>query len=680
MKTTAIIQARISSTRLPGKVLEKIQGFTLIQLIVKRLKKSKLVDDILVATSINKENKILTDHLKRNNIKFFCGSEKDVLSRFYFAAKKNKSKNIVRITADCPLVDPVIVDKCISEFKNSNVQYLSNTNPWTYPDGLDVEVFSFKLLSEAFKKAKKKHRRSGGVLTAYLRDNKDYKIKNIKCEIKGKFKNIRLTIDEKVDLELIRDLYKKFKPNLFFGIKEISKLYRKEKNFFKKNLHLKLNEGSSLDKIQKLWRRANGVILGGNSLLSKNPNMFLPNKWPTYFSKANGCMIWDLNKKKYIDMSLMGVGTNILGYCNREVDNAVKNIIDKSNVSSLNCIEELHLAEKLISMHKWADKVKFARTGGEANALAIRIARAASKKDTVAFCGYHGWHDWYLAANLKSKKNLDEHLIKGLNPLGVPKSLSKTSYGFTYGNYNQLLKIVNEKNIGVIKMEVCRNTMPNIKFLKQVRNLATKKKIILIFDECTTGFRQNFGGIHLLTGVTPDLAIFGKALGNGYPITAVIGKEKIMNAARNSFMSSTFWSERIGPAAALKTLEVMEKKKSWVIINKLGKKLIQIWKKLASRHKIKISIYGIPSLIKFNIISKNSQVYKTYISQQMLKKNILASNGVYLSTSHNEDIFKKYEKVLDKIFYDISLCEKGIFSINNLLKYPVSHLPFERLN
>ena len=413
---------------------------------------------------------------------------------------------------------------------------------------------------------------------------------------------------------------------------------------------------------------------------SKNPNMFLPNKWPTYFSKANGCIIWDLNKKKYIDMSLMGVGTNILGYCNREVDNAVKNIINKSNVSSLNCIEELYLAEKLISMHKWADKVKFARTGGEANALAIRIARAASKKDAVAFCGYHGWHDWYLAANLKSKKNLDEHLIKGLNPLGVPKSLSQTSHGFTYGNYKQLLKIVNEKNIGVIKMEVCRNTKPNIKFLKQVRNLATKKKIVLIFDECTTGFRENFGGIHLLTGVTPDLAIFGKALGNGYPITAVIGKEEIMNAARNSFMSSTFWSERIGPAAALKTLEVMEKKKSWITINKLGKKLIQIWKKLAARHRIKISIYGIPSLIKFNILSKNSQAYKTYISQQMLKKNILASNGVYLSTSHNKNIFKKYEKVLDKIFYDISLCEKGIFSINDLLKHPVSHLPFERLN
>jgi len=358
----------------------------------------------------------------------------------------------------------------------------------------------------------------------------------------------------------------------------------------------------------------------------------------------------------------------------------VKEAINKSVVSSLNCVEEVYLAERLISLNDWADKVKFARTGGEANALAIRIARAAIKKEKVAFCGYHGWHDWYLAANLKSKKSLDEHLIKGLNPLGVPKSLLKSSFGFTYGNYNKLEKLVNEKNIGVIKMEVCRNTQPNIKFLKQVRNLATKKNIILIFDECTTGFRQNFGGIYKSTGVTPDIAIFGKALGNGYPITAVIGKEEIMSAAKNSFMSSTFWSERIGPVAALKTLEIMEKNKSWITITKLGNNLISIWKKLALRHKIKIAITGIPSLAKFSINSKNSQAYKTYITQQMLEKGFLASNAVYLSISHNKNIFRKYETVLDKIFYDISLCEKGLISINEILKYPVSHLPFERFN
>jgi glutamate-1-semialdehyde 2,1-aminomutase len=214
-------------------------------------------------------------------------------------------------------------------------------------------------------------------------------------------------------------------------------------------------------------------------------------------------------------------------------------------------------------MHTWADKVKFARTGGEANALAVRIARAASGKEKVAFCGYHGLHDWYLAANLKSKKSLDKHLIKGLSPLGVPKSLSDSSFGFEYGNYNQLEKITNKYSIGVIKMEVCRNSQPNIKFLKQVRELATKNNIVLIFDECTSGFRETFGGIHLNYKVNPDIAIFGKALGNGYAITAVVGTKNVMEAAQKSFISSTFWTERIGVSAALKTLEIMDPPKAF---------------------------------------------------------------------------------------------------------------------
>lgn len=680
MKTTIIIQARVASSRLPGKILKKIQNNTIIELIVKRLKKAKLADDIVVATSDNKDNKPLINLLKKKKIKFFCGSENDALSRFYLAAKKNKSKIIIRITGDCPLADPHIVDEFILDFKKNNFDYLSNANPWTYPDGLDVEVFSFKLLKEAHIKAKREHRKNGGVLISYLRDNKNYKIKNKKLNIKGNFRKIRLTVDEKDDLQLVNKLYEYFKPNIHFNYKEIAKFYNKNKSFFKKNSHLKLNEGSILDKSQKMWRRANGVILGGNSLLSKNPNLYLPNKWPTYFSRAKGCKIWDLNNKQYYDMSLMGVGTNILGYSNKEVDDAVKKAINESTVSTLNCVEEVLLAEKLIDMHNWADKVKFARTGGEANALAVRIARAASGKEKVAFCGYHGWHDWYLAANLSSKKSLDQHLIKGLNPLGVPKSLSNSSFGFEYGNFKKLEKLTEKHNIGVIKMEVCRNTQPNVNFLKSVRKLASQKKIVLIFDECTTGFRQSYGGIHKTLGINPDIAIFGKALGNGYPITAVLGKEEIMNAAKNSFMSSTFWSERLGPTAGIKSLEIMEKNKTWITITRMGNRLTDIWKKLAKRHKLKLNITGIPALAKFSINSNNSQAYKTYVTQQMLEKGFLASNGVYLSISHNLSIFKRYEAILDKIFFDISLCEKGTKSINEILKYPVSYLPFERLN
>ena len=217
---------------------------------------------------------------------------------------------------------------------------------------------------------------------------------------------------------------------------------KKNKKIFEVNSKIKFNQRQDSDKGQKLWKRAKAIILGGNSLLSKNPNLFLPNKWPTYFSRSKGCKVWDLNNKQYTDMSLMGVGTNILGYSNKEVDNAVRKVIEKGNLTTLNCPEEVYLAEKLLNMHSWAKKVKFARTGGEANAIAIRIARSVGGKKNVAFCGYHGWHDWYLAANLRNQSTLDSHLMPGLDPLGVPLNLRNTSFGFEYNNFNQLKKLV----------------------------------------------------------------------------------------------------------------------------------------------------------------------------------------------------------------------------------------------
>ena len=455
---------------------------------------------------------------------------------------------------------------------------------------------------------------------------------------------------------------------------------KKNKKLFKKNLKIKSNKELNLDKGQKLWKKANTIILGGNSLLSKNPNLFLPSKWPTYFSRSKGCKVWDLNNKLYTDMSLMGAGTNILGYCHNEVDNAVKTVIKNGNLTTLNCPEEVFLAEKLLSMHPWAEKVKFARTGGEANAIAIRIARSASGRKKVAFCGYHGWHDWYLAANLRNKSNLDDHLIPGLDPSGVPSSLRNTSFGFQYNNINQLRKLVAKENIGVIQMEVARSTQPNVKFLRKVRDLATKKNIVLVFDETSSGFRQCFGGLHKLVNINPDIAIFGKALGNGYAITAILGKESVMNNAHKSFISSTFWTERIGSAAAIKTLEVMEREKSWKRITYLGEKMFSIWKKLSKKHNLKINISGLPSLAKFSFKGKNSQAYKTFITQEMLRHKFLAADASYLSTSHNEKILRKYSGYLDEIFYKISECEKENLSISNILKYPISYIPFSRLN
>lgn len=438
-----------------------------------------------------------------------------------------------------------------------------------------------------------------------------------------------------------------------------------------------------MGKGQELYKKAKNIIPGGTMLLSKRPEMFLPDNWPSYFSKTKGCYVWDLDNVKYTDMTIMGIGTNTLGYSHDEVDSVVMETVQKGNMSTLSCPEEVYLAEKLIEMNPWADMVRFARTGGEANAIAIRIARAASGRDEVAICGYHGWHDWYLSTNHNDGDGLSQHLLPGLDPAGVPRSLKNTVHPFLYNNFEELLYIVNNHNIGVIKMEVVRNFGPEDNFLQKVRNLATEKNIVLIFDECTSGFRETFGGIFKKYNVEPDLTMFGKTIGNGYALTAVVGKRHIMEAAQKSFISSTFWTERIGPTAALKTLEVMERIKSWELITDIGNIMREGWKLIAESNGLEINIFGIPSLSFYNINTNKDEEflkYKTYITQEMLKKGFLASNNFYASIAHTQSLIEQYLDSLDPIFKNIKKCENGFLNIDSLLEGPVCHSGFKRLN
>jgi glutamate-1-semialdehyde 2,1-aminomutase len=428
----------------------------------------------------------------------------------------------------------------------------------------------------------------------------------------------------------------------------------------------------------KLYKKAKNIILGGNMLLSKRPEMFLPDLWPSYFTKAKGISVWDLDKIKYTDM-ICAVGQNILGYANSKIDNYVSKNLKKGNMTTLNCPEEVYLAKKLVDIHPWADMAKFSRSGGEANAIAVRIARSASRKDNIAVCGYHGWHDWYLSINLNGKEKLNKYLLKGLNPIGVPKFLKDTVHTFSYNDFYGLERIVKKFDIGVIKMEVGRNSLPNKNFLEAVRKLADKKKIILIFDECTSGFRRNYGGLHLTQNVEPDIAMFGKALGNGYAINAVLGKKNIMMKAEGSFISSTFWTERIGFSAAIKTLEIIKQEKTWEHLVRFGSYINNKWISLAKKHKLEIEINGIESITSFIFKHKNHLIYKTYITQEMMKKGYLASNLIYLSKCHNKDLIDKYIEDLDPIFKKIKYFQNNNISKNILLK-SVCHDTFKRLN
>ena len=675
MKIVAIIQARMGSIRFQNKVMRQINGTPMIEIILNRLSKSKLINQIVLATSKEKNNQIIIKLSKKLGFQYYEGSEFDVLDRYIKAAEKFDADIIIRITGDCPLVDPFLVDDCIKKFLDSNIDYYSNTMPPTFPDGLDIEVIKFSALKKAAKESTKNSQREH--VTPYIRENNFFsKLNYLNDE---DLSSLRWTVDTSEDFEVISSVFNYFKPDIYFSWKDVLQLYYNQPSLFSANSLIQRNEGKEINSGQKLWQRAKKVIPGGNMLLSKRPEMFLPNKWPTYFSKAKGCKIWDLDGNEFIDMSLMGVGTNILGYNNSEVDEAVSKIVNAGNMSTLNCPEEVYLAEKLIEIHNWADMVRFSRSGGEANAIAIRIARAFSGRDNIAICGYHGWHDWYLSANLNNNQALDGDLLPGLEPNGVPRNLQGTVFPFKYNNLNELEDLVKKNNIGVIKMEVERNNFPENNFLQEVRELATKNNIILIFDECTSGFRETFGGLHKKYKVEPDMAMFGKAMGNGYAITAIIGRREIMQAAQSTFISSTFWTERIGPTAALKSIEIMERTKSWEKITNIGLNIKSRWKKLADYHNLCISISGLAALPKFEIISKNTLEYKTLISQQMLSKGYLAGNSVYVCTEHDQNFIDRYFEILSEIFKLINECENGR-DVYKLIDGEICHTGFKRLN
>ena len=440
------------------------------------------------------------------------------------------------------------------------------------------------------------------------------------------------------------------------------------------------SEGLSLRNGTKLWNKAQSLIPGGNMLLSKNKNIYSPGLWPCYYSKAKGPQVWDLDGNSYIDFSTNGVGACSLGYACNSVDEKVVSIISNGIMSTLNAPCEVDLAELLINLHPWADMARFARTGGEANAVAIRIARAFTGKEKVAICGYHGWHDWYLAANLKNEDSLNEHLLEGLGSKGVPRSLSGTIVPFRFNNFDDLLALAQLDDLAAVKMEVARSCEPLPGFLETARKICDKKGIVLIFDECTSGFRECYGGLHLKYSVNPDMCMLGKALGNGYAITAVIGKKDLMQSACDTFISSTFWTEAVGPTAAIATLHEMKNQQSWELLPLLGSAVKDIWNMASLKSGVPVQISGINALPTFSFLTESPLGFKTAFTELMLRKGFLASTAFYATTSHTEAHLNEYKEAVCIVFERLGDIYHSGGDVSSLCYDGVCRPTFKRLN
>lgn len=436
-----------------------------------------------------------------------------------------------------------------------------------------------------------------------------------------------------------------------------------------------------MSKTQELYGQAKKIIPRGTQLLSKSPEQFAPGFWPAYFQEARGCEVWDLDGKHYYDMSLNGIGACLLGFADPDVNDAVIERVKKGSMCTLNPPEEVELAELLCEIHPWAEQVRFTRGGGEACAVAVRIARAATGRSVVAVCGYHGWCDWYLAANLAENEALNGHLMPGLNPIGVPKELINTNFAFSFNDKNTLEKIVNRfgDDLSCIIMEPCRHHDPEPGFLEYARDVATRCGSLLIFDEITIGWRLQYGGTHLKFGVQPDIAVFAKALGNGHPAGAIIGTTSAMEGAHNSFISSTYWTESVGPAAALATLKKLKTCGIVKHIENIGKKVMDSWEFLAKMHKLPVVTNEVyPCLASFRFNHEEYIKLNTLYTRLMLEKGFLAGSAIYPTLAHTEENIQQYAEAIDETFAEIAeILSQG--KLDHILKGNIAQKGFHRL-
>lgn len=433
---------------------------------------------------------------------------------------------------------------------------------------------------------------------------------------------------------------------------------------------------------QELYTHAKERMPGGVQLLSKRPEMFAPDKWPNYAVGGKGCHITDLDGNTYIDMTTNGIGACLLGYADPDVTAAVVKKVEEGSMTSLCAPEEVYLADRLCEIHPWADQVRFARTGGEICAIAVRIARATTGRNLVAISGYHGWSDWYLASNLADDQALDGVHLPGLKPSGVPRQLAGTAYTFVANDKEAFDKLIAEHGheLACVIMEPMRSELPEPGFIEYVRDELHKNGSLLIFDEITIGWRYTFGGCHKELGVNPDMAVFAKAMGNGHPIAAVIGTTEAMEGAHESFISSTYWTEAVGPVAALATIDKMEKTKIWEYVKNIGSELQNNWVKMGEKNGLKIHSSGFPCLAHFDF-GENSIELKTLYTVLMLDEGFLANTACYPTLAHTPEVVERYAEAVDTVFGKMAdiLKKGGVEAVVEALDGKVCQTGFKRL-
>ncbi len=614
----------MGSSRLPRKTIADVAGRPLLLHVVERVRSARGVDKVVVATTDQSSDHAIADLCQREGIQCFRGSEDDVLDRFYRTAEANSADILVRITADCPLIDPAVIDRVIARFQVGDCDYVSNTLRYTYPDGLDTEVFSFAALERAWREAKKPSEREH--VTPYLRTEK-FRMANVESETPVPLGKHRWTVDYPADLEFVRRIYEEFSGNNDFGFQDIFRLLRERPELatiqtetvtnegYYKSLYQQARAGSAarrpLAQSQEWLERAKRLIPGCAQTFSKGYTQYVQGIAPVFLQRGKGCRVWDVDGNEYIDY-VQGLLPNILGYAHDEVNTAAAAQLREGHSFSLPHPIEVQLAERLTRLIPCAEMVRFGKNGSDATSGAVRGASAFTGRDRIACCG-------------STTRNA-----------GVPAAVRQLTHPFIYNDIASLEKLFNEHpgEFAAVIMEPMNFVEPSPGFLTGVKELARDNGALLIFDEIFTGFHFGLGGAQKLFGVTPDLACFGKAMGNGFPISCVLGRADVMRIFSEIFFSFTFAGEVASMAAAMKVLEILESTDALARIEANGRTLQDGVNTMVKEDGLGTRIKAIGrsqwSLLKFTEENgADSPLLKNLFQQEALKR------GVLLLVTHN---------------------------------------------
>ncbi len=637
MTAVAIIQARMGSTRLPGKTLEDLGGRPALAWTVRAAEAAPGFDRVVVATTDQAEDDSIADWCRDNDVACHRGSVDDVLARFHGAAKAENADFIMRLTGDCPLLDPQVLGEVLMLLQRSGADFASNVEPRTWPDGLDCEAFTRATLDVAMAEADKPEEREH--VTSFILKHRDrFSTRNVFCPV-AHLRHELWTLDNPADLEFLRRVVARLAdPALPPSYMEVIRILDAEPELRAINQEgprtplVESGDGIAdcgFDRSRALLARAEKVIPLGAQTFSKSRIQYPVGHAPLFITHGDGGRVWDVDGNMYVDL-VAGLLPVVLGYRDEDVDRAIREQLDNGISFSLSSRLETELAERLVEIIPCAEMVRFGKNGSDATSAAIRLARAFTGHDRVAVCGYHGWQDWYIGTTTRDR--------------GVPRAVKELSHSFPYNDAPALDALLGEfaDEFAAVIMEPMNLTEPKPGYLEEVREITHRHGALLVFDEIITGFRFALGGAQELFGVTPDLASFGKAMGNGMPISAVVGRADVMREMEEVFFSGTFGGETLSIAAAIAVIDKMRREPVIETLWETGRRLADGVEESIRRHDLEevVSLGGKAPWVLLTFSdhpTARHDAIRTFYVRRMIAGGVLTLGSHNVCYAHSDD-------------------------------------------